>query len=307
MKKKIIITPIGPKLVKKKLIKYFNNDYQYNFVGGITNDQNKIYKFLKNSNIAIIGSEVIKNDTLNKLSSLNAVIRFGGGLPNLDINLAKQLGIKLYQIKTNRVSEDVSLLLLTKILSFIFNIHIHNDNSKKGNWQRIPSYNIENFPVGLIGAGKIAHSIVPKLKFLGFKIGYWSRSKKNSLEKLGAKRTLQIEELIKKYKIICLVISNNDQTRHLINKKILSKMKESILINVSRGEIVNEKEIMLALKSGKLKKYITDVTEYEPPIKNSFNLLKLRDVVSTPHIGGYSESNLIETSKIALKLAHQNI
>lgn len=307
MKKKIVITPIGPKLVKKKLFLFLKSKFEYKFIGGINNNQKKILKFLQNAHAAIIGSEKINNSTLIKLKSLKIIVRFGGGLPDVDKYLAKKMGIKLYQVKTTRVSNEVSLLILSNILSHIFNTNIHNDKLKKGKWERLPNYNVEKLTIGLIGAGKIAHSLAQKLKFLGFEIGYWSKSKKISIEKFGLKRCLRIEQLIKNYKIICLVIASNSETKNLINKNLLSKMNQTILINTSRGSIVNEKDIIVAIKKGNIKKYFTDVTATEPPSNESKKLIKTKNVFSTPHIGGYSELNLIETSNKALDLVHKNI
>ena len=307
MKQKIVITPVGPTLIKNDIKNFLKNNFEYKFTGGIVHDQLLNRAQLNGASAAIVGSEYFDEETLLTLEKMKIMVRFGGGLPNLDFNLAKKKGIKLYDIKTKRVSNEVSLLVIAKILNFAFNLHHYYSSVKKNIWKRRTNSSVEHLTVGLIGAGKIAHNLVPKLKSLGFSVGYWSRNRKKSLESLGAKFTNQLEKLILHYKIICIVVSKNNNTQLLINKNNLSLMKENIVINVSRGGIVDEEAMISAIDSGNVTSYLTDVTEYEPPEHISAKLIKHQNVLSTPHIGGYSKLNLLENTKKALEVIHNNL
>jgi len=97
-------------------------------------------------------------------------------------------------------------------------------------------------------------------------------------------KTVSYDELYKEADFISIHIPLTEETRHMISKEAFEKMKDGVvIINCSRGGVVDEKALLEALKNGKVKGAALDVFEVEPPVDNE--LLKLDNVIGTPHIG----------------------
>lgn len=159
------------------------------------------------------------------------------------------------------------------------------------------SYMIEGKLVGIIGLGNIGKQVSHKVQSFGAKVQYFdiNRLSSDAESRLNVSYC-EFETLLSTSDIICIHASLNEQTKGMINSETLSLMKSSsILINTSRGEIINEKDLVYSLKNRKLMGAGLDVFENEP-IKPDNPLLKLDNVILTPHIGGSTFDNV---SKVA--------
>ena len=209
------------------------------------------------------------------------------GLNHIDTNYCKQRGIKVLSHKNDiRFLNDLpstAELAFGLMSSILRNIPSSFDDVKKGNWDYDShmGHQLKDKTIGIIGYGRLGKMMTDYCYAFGM----------NALPYDPYKFDADFELLLKMSDVISLHVHANDETKHMINKKVLGKMKNnSYIVNTSRGEIVNEHDIVEALRSGKLKGYATDVIEDEygnrenSPILNGVK--EGLNILVTPHIGG---------------------
>ena len=156
--------------------------------------------------------------------------------------------------------------------------------------------------VGIIGAGRIGRATAKRLKAFGTEILYFNRSRKDDFEKETGAKKVSLNYLLKNSDIISLHMPLTDSTYHLLNKENMKLLKEScVLVNTSRGEVVDEKFLIKLLEKKRIFAAGFDVYEGEPVINQE--LLKLENVFLLPHIG----SATVETRSAMSKLCAKNV
>jgi D-3-phosphoglycerate dehydrogenase len=209
------------------------------------------------------------------------------GLNHIDINYCEQRDIKVLSHKNDtRFLNDLpstAELAFGLMSSMLRNIPSGFDDVKKGNWDYDShmGHQLKGKTIGIIGYGRLGKMMTNYCYAFGM----------NTLPYDPYKFDADFELLLKISDVISLHVHANDETRHMIDKKVLGKMKNnSYIVNTSRGEIVNEHDIVEALRSGKLKGYATDVIEDEygnrenSPILNGIK--EGLNIIVTPHVGG---------------------
>ncbi|CAI5758279.1 unnamed protein product [Candida verbasci] len=203
-------------------------------------------------------------------------------------------GLTDRKIQVSNVTEPVeaptACTAVYLVLSCLRNYQHGHSNIK--NWERdgkAAGVEFGNSPegktVGILGMGGIGRAIRDRLKPFGFNIVYHNRSQLKPELENGAKYVSK-EELYQS-DVICISVPLNEKTRHSINKEEILKMKDGIIIvNTSRGAVIDEKILPELIKSGKIKSFGADVFENEPKI--SPELLELPQVVSLPHMGTHT-------------------
>ncbi|MHC1598585.1 MAG: hydroxyacid dehydrogenase [Candidatus Methanofastidiosia archaeon] len=222
---------------------------------------------------------------LENASKLKIVARAGVGLDNIDLETCKERGISVINSPT-ALSESVAELVFAMMLSFERNI-VRSDNSmKEGSWIKKELKGRELFgkTIGIIGFGRIGSHIAMiangfRMKVIGYDVN-WN-------EELASKTQVKyasLQDLLRKSDYVTLHVPLLPQTRGMISKDELSMMKDSaLLINTSRGGVVDEKALYEALKSDTMRGACLDVFENEPPTDSP--LLALDSVLLTPHLG----------------------
>jgi len=243
---------------------------------------------IKDYEVVIVRSATkLTKDIIDSAEKLKLIVRGGVGLDNIDAEAAKSKNITVLntpEASTITVAEHTMALLL----ALTKNIAIADKSVKEGKWEKKKFKGIElyNKTLGLIGVGRIG-STVAKIAKNGFQmkvLGYDPYVKKDILKENGIEPVNSIDELLEKSDIVSLHLPLTPETKNLINRERINKMKDgAIIVNCARGGIIDETALAEALKSGKLWGAALDVFENEPP-KNS-PLLNLENVVLTPHIG----------------------
>jgi len=227
---------------------------------------------------------------LDMFPKLKYILRAGIGLDNIDLGECQKRNIAVINApasNANAVAEYVIFLMI----SLLRNSNIHINNLKRGGW-RNRTYlgrELKNKIVGLIGCGAIGCLIVKKL--IGFEtkqiIGYDPYVNKNKLKQLGIQKSTLLN-LLKKSDIVSLHLPLTLQTKNLISNKEFKVMKSNcVLINTSRGGIVNENELVKALKTNEIEAAALDVFENEPNINKE--LITNKKIVFSPHIASFTE------------------
>ena len=231
--------------------------------------------------------------------NLKVIGRAGIGVDNIDIIACANSNIKVVNAPTG-ATQSVAELTITYMLSLARNISKADSSMKKGEWIKKKLMGTEIFEktLGLIGCGNIG-KITAKyaIAFNMSVIGYDPFISKEDMQKDGIKKIEKLENLMSKSDYISLHLPHIKSTHHIVNQEILSKMKETaFLINCSRGGTVDEKALYKLLKDGKIAGAGIDVFENEPPIDNP--LLKLDNVILTPHIGANTKEGQIRAGTV---------
>ncbi|KAK6457303.1 alpha-ketoisocaproate reductase [Scheffersomyces xylosifermentans] len=224
--------------------------------------------------------------------SVKSVSHNGAGYDQIDPEPFSKRNIQVSNvtIPVEAPTADTAVFLL---LSTLRNYQIGHNLLVEGKWPigkcggaplgRLP----ESQVVGILGMGGIGRAIRDRLKPFGFqKIIYHNRSRlSKDLEQ--DTEYVSFDELISSSDIILISIPLNPKTHHSINKEVISKMKDGvILINTARGAIINEQELIVELKNGKVGSFGSDVFEFEPEVPKE--LYNLPNVVSLPHMGTHA-------------------
>ena len=238
---------------------------------------------LQDMEIIIVRSATkVKGELLDALKNAKLIIRGGVGLDNIDLEGAKAKGIKVVN-----TPEASSISVAELAIGFMFALSRHivrgTVGLREGKWEKKQLKGTELFgkTLGVIGMGRIGREVAKRAKCLGMNV-IATRHVREIPEELA--KTVSYDELYKEADFISIHIPLTEETRHMISKEAFEKMKDGVvIINCSRGGVVDEKALLEALKSGKVKGAALDVFEVEPPVDNE--LLKLDNVIGTPHIG----------------------
>lgn len=252
--------------------------------------QDELKKTIPNYDILIVRSRTkVTKDIIAVAEKLKLIGRVGVGLDTIDVKAAESRGIKV--INTPQMSTiAVAELTLSLMLNLIRGTYRAIDSVKRGLWEKKHLYGNELFgkALGIVGFGRIGKAVAERAKGFGMHIMVYDHFvDENILVKVGGARANSFEDLLRASDIVTLHVPLLPETRNMINAKTLSMMRPgSYLINTSRGEVVNTKDLLEALKSGRLSGAALDVYENEPPREPwEKELISLPNVIATPHIG----------------------
>lgn len=229
--------------------------------------------------IVIVRSKTkVTAEFIDKTKNLKLVIRAGVGLDNIDLTYSKQKNVKVMNTpKSSTIS--VAELTLGLILACTRRIAEATASMKRGEWlkKQLRGTEIAEKTLGLIGYGRIGHEVAKRAIAFGMNVIV------TDLLPVQGIKSVDLDTLLKEADIISLHIPSTKKTINLINKEMMAKMKDGvIIINASRGNVLNESDLSAALKSGKVKYAGLDVYSKEPP---SEELVSNENIVLTPHIG----------------------
>jgi len=231
--------------------------------------------------------------------NLRVIGRAGIGVDNVDIETAGKLGIPVVNAPTGSTI-SVAELAITHMLSLSRNIAIADSTMKKGEWakKQLKGSELNSKTLGLIGTGNIGKLTGKLAQCFGMEIiGYDPFISKEDMAKDGIEKVEDVGDLMAKSDFISLHLPHLPQTHHIVNKDMLSKMKPTAyIINCSRGGTVDENALYDTLKNGKIGGAGIDVFEKEPPQDSP--LLKLDNVVLTPHLGANTKEGQIRAGTV---------
>lgn len=237
------------------------------------------------------GSHIVTADALTDLPRCQAILRTGAGTDNVPVAEATRRGIVVAntpEATTDQVA-DHSIGLL---LSVIRQIPRQDRNIRAGIWDRYqgwPDWHLNGQTLGFIGFGKVARMVCRKIS--GFKPLILAYDPYLTAETIAGEggRAVGLEELLGQSDFVSIHCALQENTRHLIGERELRLMKpRAILINTSRGQVIDEKALIRALREGWIAAAGLDVFE-EEPIGVVHPLLELNNVVVTPHMGAFSD------------------
>jgi len=243
---------------------------------------------------------ILNRNVLGHLTKCKVVARYGVGVDSIDLKAATDLGIIVANVPDYCIDEVAShavAMLLTLIRKTVF----FDRKVKSSHWdfrQGPPIHRIQGKTLGLIGCGKIGFEVAKRMSAFGVKVITFDPY----LEKVSEGIELEdFDTVLKESDFISIHCPLNDSTRHLIGDEALKKMeKKPMIINTSRGPIVDERALIQALEQGLISGAGLDVLEKEPPDDQN-SLLKMENVILSPHVGFYSEESISELKRRTAK------
>ncbi len=235
--------------------------------------------------------ESIDEDILRSSKNLKVAQRYGIGVDNINIEVATELGIVVSNIPDYCIDE-VSDHAMSMILSLNRLLARDSDLVKKGLWNEIKKdkrvYRLSEATLGLLGFGRIGRRISKKAKNFGLKvIAYDPYINEKEIDDVEIH---SLNKVLKDSNIISLHLPLTEQTNHIIDTEQFDLMnKDTILINVSRGGLINEEALIENLNNGKIRGAGLDVIESSTDKTN--DLFSFDNVIITPHTAFFSQES----------------
>ncbi len=260
------------------------------------------------SGIIIRSRFPMNEEFLSTAQSLKFIARSGAGMENIDVDYCISKGIELFNApegNRNAVGEHA----LGMLLSILNKLHTANQEVRNGKWDREGNRGIEldGKTVGIIGFGNNGQAFAKKLRGFDVTVLAYDKYKQDFGSEHVTEATL--EAVIRKSDVISFHIPQNEETIYFANEEFFDALgKQIVLLNLSRGKIVETTALLKAFQSGKIIGAGLDVNEFE---KNSFeaffkeehpkafnDLLAEDRVLLTPHVGGWTNESYFKLSDV---------
>jgi len=297
-KPKVIITRRLQDRVEKRMRELFNVNLS---VSEYPISRQELLSAVKEADILVptIGDKIDASILSAASSNLKLIANYGAGYDHIDIKTALQRGI----IVTNTPSvltTDTADMTMALILAIPRKLREGHEEMQSGNWKgwspsAMIGMRITGKKLGILGMGRIGQAIAKRAKAFDLDINYHNRRRlhKNIEESLSASYWENLEEMLSTIDILVVSASLNPSSLYLLNAKCLGKMKQTAyLVNISRGEIIDQKALVRQLKDGKLGGAGLDVYDSEEIIGSDFKSLK--NVFLLPHMGSSTLEGRIE-------------
>ena len=219
--------------------------------------------------------------------TVKLIVEAGTGYNNIDLNAAKERGITVCNIpaySTERVAHTVIMMILNFASTMQQQIGMlaKGDRSNFTKYLQVSHTEVNGKTLGVVGAGHIGMEVIKVAKALGMNILIHTRTPKADGDGI---RYVSLDELLENSDYITLHCPLNDQTKYMINKETIAKMKpNAVIVNTGRGPLINEADLCEALATKRIAGAGLDVQEVEPPAEDS-PLYTLDNVIITPHMG----------------------
>lgn len=260
-------------------------DYQYK-------DKENILRVAKDADALIIQYAKMPRDLIEELDNCKIIARYATGFDGIDLDACTEKGIYVCNV-SDYCRDEVSTYALSLLLEMATRVGKHDQWTHDGNWFGMPGkqHSLKNQVIGVISFGRIARAYIEKIKPLCNNI--WVYDNHDNVEAIRAAgaEPKSLDEIYAGADYISLHCPLTPETHHMINKEAFKKMKNTaVVINVARGPVVSEEDLIWALENHEIAGAALDVMEQEPPKKDN-PLFGFDNVLITPHTAWYSEES----------------
>jgi D-3-phosphoglycerate dehydrogenase len=248
----------------------------------------------------------ISGRVLNSAAQLVCICQRGIGFDNVDVQTASKLGILItnapIELEFVSVAEHTVALILALAKKLKIASKIPCEGKEAYFDERLSTITLSGKTVGIIGLGRIGIKVAALLRPFNVKILGCTRTRisEEKAKNIGIQQ-VDLDVLLKESDFITIHVPLTPETRHMISEREFNLMKNTAyIINTSRGAVIDEAALIKALKNGKIAGAALDVVE-EEPITPDNPLLKMENVIITPHIAGRGPETIIEGEKVAVE------
>ena len=261
----------------------------------------KLKDSINNFDVLIVRNKTqINKEILKNAHNLKFIGRLGVGLDNIDIDYCKKNNIYV-QPAVGMNADSVAEFVINSSLSLLKKIPLMHQETLLGNWPRtlISSKELKGKTFGLLGFGLIAKKVSILAKIFGTNIIAYDPFVDQVVADEFNTKLIDKDELFERADIISIHLPLTDSTKNLINYNAFEKMlKQPLIINSSRGSIINEKDLLRAYEEKLISGFALDVYETEPVIKEFLHRIKKNmNCILTPHIAGITEESNTRVSE----------
>ena len=300
--KKVLIT----EFMEQDSVDKMSENFDVTYDTSLHENQAKLSSLIVNTDAVIVRNKTqLTEDLLSKADQLTFVGRLGVGLDNIDTDYCSNNGI-FVQPATGMNADSVAEYVITCSLSLLKNIPIAHHGTSSGQWPRtsIESRELGRKTLGLLGFGVIGKKVSRLAQVFGAKVIAYDPFVKESEASKHNVSLVKQEDLFDLSDVISIHLPLTDQTRNLINARSFNLMKQNpIIINSSRGSIVNEKDLLQAYSEKIISGFALDVYSSEPVEEDFYkHISNSMNCILTPHNSGVTtESNVRVSQFIAEK------
>lgn len=265
--------------------------------------EEKLIEIVPTVDAWIIGDDpaTAKVFSAGKAGKLKVAVKWGVGVDNVDFNACKELGIPISNTP-QMFGGEVADLALAYLLGLARESYFIDREVRKGNWIKPSGVSLTGKTVAVIGLGDIGRSTIKRLSGFDVIINAYDPFVTTNPKEIGVNSILKFPEGIQTADFIVLTCALTDSSRFMINSETISLMKDSVcIVNVARGPLIKESDLIDALRSGKVKSTALDVFEFEPlPIESE--LRKFEQCIFGSHNGSNTIEGVQRASHKAIEL-----
>ncbi|MCJ7618297.1 MAG: C-terminal binding protein [Desulfobacterales bacterium] len=269
------------------------------FSGGVK-DEDQVLEYASDADALIVQFACITRRVIEGLKNCRIISRYAIGVDNIDIEAAREKGIVVANVP-DYCTEEVSDTAIAHILNCIRKVTLANNLLHRGDWDYTkikPIRRLGDLTIGFVAFGTIARRVAEKLRpygntFLACDPHYKDKDRYPWVE------FLSLEELLGRSDVISIHIPLNKDTKYIINRDLLALLKKgTIIVNTSRGGVIDENALAEAIEDGRITAAGLDVLDYPDGEYAKSILIKYPDrVFITPHMGWYSEEAIADLQR----------
>jgi D-3-phosphoglycerate dehydrogenase len=271
----------------------------------ICRTEGEIIDRCQSADVLLVQWAPVTKKVLQSVPRVRCIIRYGIGVDNFDLDAAKELNVVAANVP-DYCLEEVSDHALAMILSLVRRMPQDNAQIRRGEWgvgKFFPVRACSDLTLGLFGFGAIARRVAAKALGFGFSIIACDPGVADAVFEQRHVKHVDLTHLLHASDVLSLHVPLLPQTRHVINRQSLASMRPgALLINTARGPLVNETDLVEALRSGHIAGAGLDVFESEP-LPSSSVLRSFDNVILTSHAASVSERAVVQLQVKAAELA----
>ena len=301
MKLKIIILDSGYKSYAFEKDLFERNGFELKIYPTYEGEKTKKMDFARDAHGILVRHTPIDEEFLSEMKNLKAVVRYGVGFDNVDVEACTRFGVKVANVRgyANHAVSDHTLAMLFSCARAFW-------NTKNLITEKFASPPVEDIfelhdkTLGIIGLGRIGSTLAKKASSLFREIIAADPYKSQEYCNGYSVRKVDLDELFHSSDVISIHCNLTSETHHILNRSAFLKMKRKpVIINTSRGETIDETALLSALQSGLIHSAGLDVFENEPPVKTQDALISHPRTICTGHYAWYSDQAATELQKRA--------
>ena len=298
---KILIT----EFINQDSLNDLNNIFEIKFDEKLWEKNEELTEIIKDYDGLIVRNKTqVSEQILSNAKNLKFIGRLGVGLDNIDTEFCKTKNIHV-QPATGMNADSVAEYVVSSSMSLIKKIPILHNGTVKGNWPRttVKSAEINGKCIGVVGFGTIGKKVADYSLKNGLNVLAYDPYIKELGDNEKDYRLSSLEDIFQNADIVSLHLPLTEETKNLINKSSFSKMqKQPIIINTSRGSVVNENDLIEAYNQNLISGFALDVFENEPITNDLYEKIKPdMNCILTPHISGVTTESNIRVSNFIVK------
>ncbi|WP_112181933.1 phosphoglycerate dehydrogenase [Paraliobacillus zengyii] len=261
-------------------------------------EKSELLSYVKDVDIIIVTVVKIDREVIDQATNLQYIMKYGAGYDNIDVAYAREKGIPVTNAPGQNAPSAADLAF-GLMLAAAREIPVKDTQIKAKHWELSVGFEVQKKTLGVIGFGAIGKTLAKRASGFDMDVVAFGNHKDEEAAKSLNVTFVELKELLAVSDFVVICTTVNDHNREMINKETLGLMKPTgFLINVSRGGLVKEIDLIDALKTSQIKGAALDVFAEEPPTNG---LPYLPNLIATPHIGGATFEAIERTGNVTIE------